>query len=114
MDQQEGAEARGQPGAPPMSAMPRLVAMVLSQGCQPRASGRPAGDAARRTDRRVRSRTSPADAGRAGTGAGPNATARDIRHGKRIHVANAAPVEIAGGGVVDRMDATPEVVRRQG
>ena len=33
---------------------------------------------------------------------------------QRIHGADAAAVEIAGGGMVDGMDATPHVIRRQG
>ena len=47
------------------------------------------------------------------TQATPPRTALEVAHGKGIDIADTAPVEVAGGSMMDRMRAAPAVVRRQ-
>ena len=79
MHQQERADARpARSSAPTSAAMPTLVAIVLTQGCQPLRIN-PNGNRCRKTNSRPdRCRTSPAGGGKAGRAGAPAGRARDI------------------------------------
>ena len=97
-----------------MTAIARLVAIVLAQGCHPlrmRPTGQPLlqqkqiGRPDPEHDQRVAVKTV--------FQAAPPGQRAIFAHGQRIEIADTAAIEVAGGGMMDRMRVAPAVVGRQ-
>jgi hypothetical protein len=97
-----------------MTAIARLVAMVLAQGCQPLRM-KPTGS--RCCKQKQIGRADPEHDQRVAVKAVFQATPAEralvFAHGQRIEIADTAAIEVAGGGVMNRMRAAPAIVGRE-
>jgi len=96
------------------AAMPALVAIVLSQGCQPLRI-RPTGQAMlhEKTDRPGRCEHNDRVPVHAVAKAAPSGARQVFLYGERVDVAHPAAIEIADVGVVRGVGAAPKVIWRE-